>query len=160
MKKFKADIEIIGINAFVFVPDKILQEIFKDAGKEKGPIPVCGAVNDQAFKQTLVKYSGAWRLYINTAMLKNSHKRVGETVKITIQFDPVSREIKPHPKLSRALSENKEAKKTFDSLPPSRRKEIVRYISFLKSEESVERNVVRAIDFLSGNGRFVGRDKP
>ena len=54
----------------------------------------------------------------------------------------------------------KKAKKIFDALAPSLRKEIVRYISFLKTEKSVEENVVKAIDFLLGRGRFVGRDKP
>ncbi|MCB0523292.1 MAG: YdeI/OmpD-associated family protein [Saprospiraceae bacterium] len=48
----------------------------------------------------------------------------------------------------------------FDALPASRRKEIVRYIANLKTEESVERNVSRAIGFLLGKERFIGRDKP
>lgn len=160
MNKFKADIEIIGINPFVFVPDRILKNIFKQADKDKGPIPIRGAINAQPFKQTLVKYRGDWRLYINTAMLKNSPKRIGETVTIEVEFDPISRTIKPHPKLVLAFKENKEAKKKFDNLPPSRQNEIVRYISFLKTEESVIRNIKKAIDHLVGKDRFVGRNKP
>jgi hypothetical protein len=38
-------------------------------------------------------------------------------------------------------------------------KEIMRYINNLKTTESVERNVERAIRFLLGKDRFVGRDK-
>jgi len=160
MNKFKADIKIIGINPFVFVPDRILKKIFKQAGKDKGPIPIRGTINGQPFKQTLVKYRGDWRLYINTTMLKNSPKRIGETIAIEVQFDPISRNIKPHPKLVLAFKENKDAKKIFDNLPPSRQHEIIRYISFLKTEESVIRNITRAIDHLVGKDRFVGRDKP
>jgi uncharacterized protein (UPF0147 family) len=37
---------------------------------------------------------------------------------------------------------------------------IIRYISALKTDESVSRNVRRAIEFLTSDGRFVGRDKP
>ena len=33
-------------------------------------------------------------------------------------------------------------------------------IANLKTEKSVERNVTRAINFLLGKERFVGRDKP
>ena len=33
-------------------------------------------------------------------------------------------------------------------------------IDGLKSDESVDRNVERALDFLLGNGRFLGRDSP
>jgi uncharacterized protein YdeI (YjbR/CyaY-like superfamily) len=65
-----------------------------------------------------------------------------------------------HPKLNSALQKNKNAKQTFNSLPPSRQKEIMRYIGNLKSEEAVDKNVKRAISFLTGKERFVGRDKP
>lgn len=157
---FKARIEIIGINPFVFVPEKVLREIFRQAGKEKGQIPVCGAVNRKAYKQTLVRYGGDWRLYINTTMLKDSPKRIGEMIAVTIRHDPADRTIAAHPAFTKALAANKEAKKVFDGLPASRQKEIVRYIAALKTAESVKRNVERAIGFLTGTGRFVGRDKP
>jgi hypothetical protein len=160
MHKFKAEIEIIGINPFVFVPEKILVEIFKQAGKDKGKIPIRGTVNNLPYKQTLIKYSGDWRLYINTLMLKNSPKRIGETIELTIEFDPSDRTIQPHPRFVKALNKNKQAKAVFNNLRPSTRLEIVRYISNLKTEESIDRNVIKAIDFLLGKGRFVGREKP
>ncbi|HTM66570.1 MAG TPA: YdeI/OmpD-associated family protein [Flavipsychrobacter sp.] len=160
MNSFEAVIDIIGINPFVFVPKRILQQVFKEAGKDKGPIPIEGTVNGKAFKQTLVKYRGDWRLYINTAMLNNSPKRIGERITITLSFDPVERTIVPHPKLLKALRSNAQARKVFEGLPASRQKEIVRYISFLKTEESIDKNVNKAIDFLLGNGKFVGRDRP
>ena len=155
---FEAKIEMIGINPFVFLPDIILQGLFAKAGKDKGPIPVRGTVNGDPFTQTLVKYAGAWRLYINTIMLKDSPKRVGEMINITISYDPVLRIIAMHPKLESALNKNKPAKKVFESLPPSRQNEIIRYISYLKSEEAVDRNVSRAIGFLLGKGSFAGRN--
>ena len=108
----------------------------------------------------MVRYSGEWRLYINTTILPNSPKRIGETIEITIQYDPKDRTISPHPKLIEALNKNKEANEVFESLSPSTRKEIIRYISFLKSEVSVTNNVEKAIGFLLGKNRFVGRDKP
>jgi hypothetical protein len=160
MYKFRATIELIGINPFVFVPDRILKQIFIQAGKETGYIPIRGTVNDKAYRQTLVRYKGAWRLYINTTMLKKSPERIGEKIELCIEFDPANRTIKPHPRLVKALKENTDAKKMFESLPPSRKKEIVRYIANLKTAESVDRNIKRAIDFLTGNGNFIGRDKP
>jgi hypothetical protein len=158
--EFNAVLEIIGINPFVGIPENILENIFKQAGRNKSPIPVTGKINNNPYKQTLVKYKGSWRLYINTHMLKNSPQKIGENIILTIAFDPNKRTLKPHPKLLEALEKNNEAKKIFDGLPPSKRHEIIRYISFLKSEESVDRNIKKAIDFLLGKGRFVGRDKP
>jgi len=153
---FHAIIEIIGINPYVQVPEAILNEIFNQAGKSKGYIPVAGTINNLPYQQTLLKYKGLWRLYINTLMLKNSPKRIGETIKVTIEYDPSDRTIKPHPKLIVALKNNLEAKSKFDKLVPSMQKEIVRYIASLKTDESRDRNIERAINFLLGKGSFVG----
>jgi hypothetical protein len=160
VKTFKAKIDIIGVNPFVLLPISVLTNLFKHAKKDKGPIPVRGTIDGHNYIQTLVKYSGEWRLYINTPMLKVSKKKVGETITLQIEFDPIERTIPIHPKLEAALKNNKEAKQIFDSLSPSRQKEIIRYISFLKTETSVDRNVTNAILFLTGKTRFAGRDKP
>ena len=157
---FKANIDIIGINPFVFIPEKILTSLFEQAGKNKGPIPVHGTINNTPYKQTLMFYKGEWRLYINTTMLKDSPKRIGETIAVAVEYDPSDRAITPHPKLAAALHENLVAKKVFDGIPPSQQKEIIRYIAALKTEESIEKNVKKAIDFLLGNARFIGRDSP
>ncbi|MEQ1587613.1 MAG: DUF1905 domain-containing protein [Cyclobacteriaceae bacterium] len=160
MTKFIATIDIIGINPFVLLPESVLTKIFKQAQKDKGPIPVRGTIDGHPIIQTLVRYSGHWRLYINGPMLKASHKKVGDKVTLHIEFDPEVRSIPVHPKLTKALNKNKKAKRVFESLPLSRQKEIIRYIGFLKTEISVDRNVDRVIQFLSGKSRFVGRDKP
>ncbi|MDI9879604.1 YdeI/OmpD-associated family protein [Flectobacillus longus] len=157
---FQAELKIIGVNPYVDIPPQILDEIFVQAGKDKGPIPVCGKVNQQEFRQTLVKYAGEWRFYVNTIMLKNSPKRIGEVIHIEITFDKESRAIAIHPDLLKALNSNSEAQQVFEKLSPSLQKEIIRYIANLKSEESRERNIARAIQFLLGNERFIGRDKP
>ena len=158
--KFSAEIEIIGVNPFVYLPDPILKSIFTQANKDKGKIPIRIKIEGHEFIQTLVKYSGHWRLYLNTPMRKAAKKQVGEKAVFEIAYDPVKRIIPMHPKFAKALKENKKAKKIFNALRPSLQLEIVRYISFLKTEASVDRNVLRAIKFLLGKGRFIGRGKP
>lgn len=157
---FDAKIEIIGVNPFVFVPDAILQIIFQQAGKNKGFIPIKGTINKHPYKQTLVRYSGEWRLYINTIMLKNSPKRIGEIVTLTITFDPESRAIEMPDDFAKALETNPEANSVFEQLSASRKNEIVRYLARLKTQETLDRNIIRAINFLLGKERFVGREKP
>lgn len=160
MPAFHATLQIIGINPYVSLPEKVLIALFKKAKKEKGPIPVTGTVNRKRYRQTLVKFRGAWRLYINTIMLKDSPKRIGESLTITITFDPSDREIEAPALFTKALRGNRVAKAAFDRQTPSRKREIVRYLAHLKTEESLQRNVTRAIEFLTGAVRFVGRDKP
>jgi uncharacterized protein YdeI (YjbR/CyaY-like superfamily) len=57
------------------------------------------------------------------------------------------------------LSEDPVAKRTWALLPPSRKKEILRYFAALKSPEAQERNLARMMHILSGSdAHFMGRD--
>ncbi len=159
-KIFSAKIEIIGVNPFVHLPDNVLQFIFSQARKDKGNIPVRIKIDGCEFVQTLIKYNAEWRLYLNTPMRKSAGKDVGDKAKIEIWFDPEKRIVAAHPKFIHALRENKAAKKIFDNLRPSLQSEIIKYLSFLKTEESLDKNVVKAVNFLLGKQRFIGRDKP
>jgi hypothetical protein len=158
MNSFSAKIFKIGINPYVLLPAIILKEICKQAGKNKGPIPVRGTINEKEFTQTLVKYSGKWRLYLNTPMRKNAGIDVGDIVHIEMSYDPGDRTTPMHPKLKHALAKNKKALEVFNDLIPSRKKEIMRYINSLKTEESLEKNIKRAIGFLTGKEKFIGRN--
>jgi hypothetical protein len=158
MHDFTATIAIIGVNPYVSVPQDILAALLAQAGRQNGPIPVHGRINDTPYTQTLVRYAGAWRLYINTLMLKDSPKRIGEVIHISIDFDPRDRSLPLHTALHEALQNDAVAQRVFDSLSPSRQHEINRYISALKSDAKIHQNVQRAIAFLHGKGRFVGRE--
>lgn len=118
---------------------------------------MCGRVNGKEYTQTLLRYKGEWRLYINTIMLPNSPERIGETIEVSIEYDKRDRTLQPHPDLTKALRENKKAEVVFQKLSPSMQKEIIRYISTLKTDESRQKNIKRAIGFLLGENRFVGR---
>jgi len=157
MKSFSAKIQIIGVNPYVLLPQDLLKYIFEKAGKDKGAIPVKLKIGGENFIQNLVKYSGKWRLYLNGPMRKAVGKDVGDTIEIKIDFDPKERTTPVHPKLKKAFKEYKEAKVAFDKLSPSRQKEILRYINNLKSEETIDKNIQRAITHLTGKGSFVGR---
>ena len=148
--KFKAEIYKIGINPVIDPPDDVLAVIFEQAGRSKGPIPVRGKLNGAAFIQTLVKYQAAWRLYVNGQMLEDSGLTVGDTARVEVEFDPEPREVPEPEALAAALRKNAKAKAALDKLPPSRRKEIFRYIGSLKSETAIEKNVARVIEQLRG----------
>lgn len=156
-QKFSATIEKIGINPFVYLPDSVLAFIFIQANKNKGKIPVKIKMDGFEFTQTLIKYSGYWRLYLNAPMRKAAGKDVGDTANFEIQYDPSNRKIKAHPQLLAALKENAKAKQAFDLLSPYLQKEIVRYISHLKTEKSIQNNIQKAIAFLQGKESFIGR---
>ncbi|WBV57821.1 YdeI/OmpD-associated family protein [Chryseobacterium sp. Chry.R1] len=154
---FTARLEIIGINPFVFIPEEILKTIFEVSGRDKSPIPVKGTVNGVEYKQNLMKYLGEWRLYINLVMLKNSPKRIGEIIEVSIEYDSSDRSIVIHPKLDQAIREDPVTLRNFESLIPSRKLELVRYINNLKTEASIERNIDKIIRHLKGETDFFGK---
>lgn len=155
--QFTAKLEIIGINPFVFIPNEILDDIFKTSGKNKSPIPVKGTVNGKVFKQNLMKYLGEWRLYINVTMLKDSPKRIGEMIEISLEFDNSERTVSIHPDLEKAINENQIALQNFQNLIPSRKLELIRYINNLKTEKSIQRNIEKIINHLKGETDFFGK---
>ena len=150
MERFTAKILKIGINPYVGLPEDVLNTLFKQADKNKGPIPVRGTLDGKRFKQTLVKYQGAWRLYLNTPMRQDAGIDVGDDAKVEIEFDPEPRIVPIHPKFARALSKNKEAKASFEQLAPSRQREILRYLNSMKTDESLVRNIEKVIQHLLG----------
>ena len=159
MKSFSAKVQIIGVNPYVLLPASLLKYLFQKSGKDKGAIPIKLKIGGKDFIQNLVKYSGKWRLYLNAPMRKVAGKDVGDIIEIQIDFDPKPRTTSMHPKLKKAFKENLNAKKAFERLSPSRQKEILRYINFLKSEESVDKNIHRVIAHLISNKPFIGREK-
>lgn len=156
--EFRTNLEVIGINPYVAIPENILNNIFTQAGKNKGNIPVCGAINNVPYTQTLLKYKGAWRLYVNLKMLPDATKRIGETILVSIALNLNNRPIEMHPKFAEALENDLDAKKQFERLTLSLQKEIIRYLSFLKREESVNKNINLAIGFLKGENSFLTRN--
>lgn len=150
MQKFVAEIYIIGVNPYVFIPPTDLKQIQNTAEKNKGPIPVKGKINGKPFIQTLIKYAGEWRLYLNTPIRRVTNTQVGDKVKVEIEFDSKPRLVQTPPQLAQALEKNKMAKDAFEKLPAYRQKEIKRYIAHLKSEQTIARNIEKIIKYLRG----------
>ena len=150
MQSFTAKIYKLGINPVVDPPEQVLGRLFESAGKQKGPIPVIGKIAGADFTQTLVKFQGAWRLYVNGEMLNASGSKIGDEIAFEIEFDPRPRKVPMPVRLRDALKFDKKAKIAFAELSPSRQKEIFKYINSLRTEESVARNVAKILQQLKG----------
>ncbi len=151
MDSFRATIALLGINPYVSVPARHLAALFQAAGRKTSPIPIRVDIGGQNFRQNLVIYRGAWRLYLNAPMRAAAGKDVGERVTLGIAFDPAPR-LEPLPiELDRALDAEPQARIAFAALTPSRRKEISRYLSSAKTDVTRTRNVAKVIAYLLGN---------
>ena len=150
MHTFSATVRKIDINPYVQVPDDVIRKLQQDAKKGKGPIPVRGRLQGKSFSTTVVRFRGMWRLYLNTAMRGAASVKVGDTVRIEVEFDSTPRTVPAPRKFTLALSKNRRAREAFEKLAPSRQKEILRYLNSLKRAETLERNIEKIIQSLQG----------
>lgn len=129
------------------------------------PLPVLVQINGEPEKPWRINMmpigNGSFYLYLHGDVRKASDTKVGDKVLVHVAFDTAYKSGPMHPMPSgfrKALNENSSAKKAWDALIPSRKKEILRYFSFLKSTDAKVRNIQRAIHVLSGNeDRFMAR---
>ncbi len=138
-----------AINPCIVVPARIIAALKKESGKNQS-IPVRASLQGKPFKANLVRYRGAWRLYFNGTIRKAADAQPGDRVTVTLVFDPRPRTVPVPAAFAKALVVNPKAKAAFEALAPSRRKELLRYLSNLKREESLMRNVSRTLRHLMG----------
>lgn len=145
-KKFKAIIYKVGINACADVPPAVT----KTMTPAKGYIKIKGTVNGFAFKQTLVPVkNGPYRLYVNIPMLKGGKTEPGKQAVFCIEqnFEIIKNEY-PMPGALRLQLRENNLTKEFKSLTPSRQKEILRYLNYIKTEITLQKNIDKLIHIL------------
>jgi uncharacterized protein YdeI (YjbR/CyaY-like superfamily) len=73
---------------------------------------------------------------------------VGDHAHVTLQLDHGSRDLPVPDRLRDALEANAAARAAWEALAPSRRREILSHLNYLKTPAALERNVQRTIDEL------------
>ena len=146
MHNFRAEIYKVGINAVVNVPVEVTAALHKG----KGYIRIKGTINGFAFSTTLVPVKGApYRLFVNIPMLKGGNAALGDTAKFSIEPEtaPVDHDYPMVPQLEKQLKAKK-LLSAFEGLTPSRRKDILKYLNYLKTEEALQKNIDKVIGQL------------
>ena len=135
---FRAVIYKVGINPCVDVPAKITSELIA----RRGYIPITGKINGHLFHQNLVPVKdGPYRLYVNIPMLKGGNARVGDKAKFEVEQDHSAPKKVVMPAFMKTRLEKSNLLPAFNKLIPSRQKEIIKYMSSLKTEEARNRNM-------------------
>jgi hypothetical protein len=160
--RFSAVMKIIGVNPYVMVSAARARAINLQWRK---PLPVLVRINGKPKTPWRINMmpvgDGRFYLYLHGEVRKTSQTKVGDRVDVEVQFDAAYRGGPTHRMpagLRSALSKNAVARKAWDALIPSRKKEVLRYFAGLKSPEARARNLARVMAVLSGSEeRFMGR---
>lgn len=143
MLHFKAKIYKTGINWCVDVPSRISEQL----EKEKGYIRIKGLINNFEFKTNLVPVKNApYRLYVNRLMMKGGMTAVGETAGFVVEQNKTKLELDyPFPSaLKKSLTQHR-LTKDFNSLTPTRKKDILKYLFYIKTKETLLKNIEKVI---------------
>ena len=138
---FSASIYKVGVIRYVDVP----REISKKLGS--GPhVPVTGTVEGIPVRTTLVsRGKGAYRMAVHGDIRKKLRVDCGAVLEIAIELDEESREPVLPPPLLLALRNAPKAQRRFRGLTTALRRQIVRYLTSVKSQETLERRVSRFV---------------
>lgn len=160
--KFRASIQIRGINPYILVSAETARRL--KPGWRK-PMPVRVQIEgkpDTPWRINMMPAGdGSFYLYLREPVRRASGTGVGDIVDVAITFDEDYRggPADPVPPwFATGLARNRMARSGWDSLPPSRQKEILRYLAQLKSPEAQQRNAEKALHVLAGGqARFMAR---
>jgi hypothetical protein len=161
--RFRGKIQITGLNPYLHVNAARARTL--QSGWRR-PMPVLirinGAPRSQPWRTNMMPVGdGAFLLYLQNTVRQASGTKVGDTVRAEVRFDTEYRNGPQHPMpawFKRPLRGNRKAWATWQALIPSRKKEILRYLSQLKSPAARKRNVEKALQALMGQSvRYMAR---
>lgn len=143
--KFRVTLESSGTAVGMEVPAEVVEGL----GQGKRP-PVKVTVNGFTFRTTVGAMGGRSMIAINAANRTGAKVSGGETVEVTLELDTESRELPVPDDLAKALKGSAAAKKSFDSLTPSKKKAIIVSIEGAKTADTRQRRLDKAVSDLEG----------
>ena len=174
LQRFSGLVKLDGVNPYVDVPSEIWRRLGgagsvpvlvrvrgpKGVASDPGPPPkdaerlrMIGRFSKDGWFRTTVLSRSAEpaRLFLDRWMRETAGVSVGDTAVIQLRIDPESRELDVPMALQDALIADRSAGLAWERLSPSRQREILRYLSFLKTPVSLDRNVKKVIASLKGS---------
>ena len=160
--EFKATIELRGYNPYIAVSAEQAGAI---APGWRRPIPVLVQLNGGPTPPWRINMmpvgDGSFYLYLDNGIRKPTQTAVGDQVRVALAFDAEYRggpaEDMPND-MAAALRGNRAAASNWEKLPPSRKKEVLRYLGRVRSPSARLSNLERLLHVLEGNeGRYLAR---
>ena len=138
---FSGRIYKVGLIRYVDVPADISKLLGTGAH-----VPVTGTIEGIPLRTTLVsRGKGAYRLAIHSDIRKKLRVDGGAWIEAAISLDEESREPELPPALVLALRNAPRAQRAFRAMTTALRRQIVRYLTAVKSQETLERRVAKFV---------------
>lgn len=138
---FSGRIYKVGIIRFVDVPADISKKL-----ESGSPVPVSGTVDGVPLRSTLVpRGRGCYRLAIHGDIRKKLRVDAGAVIEAAISKDEEPREPELPHALVLALRNAPKAQEKFRGMTMALRRQVVRYLTSVKSQATLERRVQKFV---------------
>lgn len=145
IERFDARVTRAGVNSFIEVPRDVISRLKPFASG--GRIRAAGTLNGVTIQGTLIPVkNGAHRFYVNGGTRAAAGISVGDDVAVELRAIAPT-EVVMAPDLKAALR-TASAADAFAACPPSRRRELVRYIDDARTADTRRRRIERTIEHL------------
>ena len=116
--------------------------------------PAATTINGHRLRTTVTRMRGEFLFGLSRAARDGASLQIGDTVTFTLELDRAPREVEVPPALSAALDADPDARRSFDALAYTHRKEFAQWVAEAKREETRDRRVTQALEMIhSGRTR-------
>ena len=142
--RFRTKVELGGKTATGLpVPDAVVESL--GAGKRPA---VTVTVNGHTYRTTIASRGGRFMLPLSAENRAAAGVAAGDVVDVDVELDTAPRTVEVPDDLRRALSKDAAAKKRFEGLAYSHKKEHVRALEEAKKPETRERRLAKTMEML------------
>jgi hypothetical protein len=143
--KFRATIQLHGKTATgIQVPDDVVAAL----GSGKRP-PVRVTIGKHTYRSTIAPMGGVFLVGVSAENRGAAGVTAGDEVEVTIELDDAPREVVVPADFAAALDERPDARRTFEKLSYSHKRQHVLAIDDAKTAETRQRRISKSIDMLS-----------
>lgn len=133
-----------GINGAYIEPPFDVEEVF---GAKR--VKVIATFDGEEYHGSVVRMGGCYMIGITQEIRKRIGKEFGDTIHVTLMKDVAERTVELPPDFEEALNRNAEAKKTYEGLAFTGKKDYVAWMNGAKKEDTRQSRIEKAIELLT-----------
>lgn len=146
---FRTTVELGGKTATGFeVPAEVVEAL--DAGKRPA---VRVTIGEHTYRSTVAVMGGRFLLPLSAENREAARVSAGDEVSVSLELDTAPREVDVPADLAAALGKNATAKKAFEKLSYSHKRQHVLAIEGAKRPETRRRRIAKAVEMLKAGER-------
>jgi hypothetical protein len=120
----------------------------------KARVPVRGTINGQPFRSSLCNMGSGHLMVVNKELRTGAKCKAGDTVDVVLERDGEERTVETPGEITKALSTNKTAQATWESLSFTHKKEWVRAVADAKKEETRRARMEKLVAAMKAGKRI------